>query len=154
MADHNIAMVKLPSPENHSGYVYSGFKPGTTVLEKGHVREPGRRPFGRDTIFDRDVGVVLRDGVTLYTDVFRPADSDTNKVPAILLWGPYGKTGNGRIFRDYASSTSANKPLGRLHYANMGPHNCGVPPEHTSGYEKFEVRMLGQAKDPHFVSLR
>lgn len=96
MGGYNVAKLKLPSPESHSGYVYSGFEPGTTVLKEGHVRQSGRRPFHRDTIYERDIKVTLRDGITLCTDVFRPADSDINKIPAILLWGPYGKTGNGR----------------------------------------------------------
>lgn len=95
MADFIVQKVKLPAPETYGPYVYSGFKPGTTVLKAGHVKESGRRPFGRDTAYDRDAPVPMRDGVKLYTDIFRPADSETNKVPAVLLWGPYGKTGNG-----------------------------------------------------------
>jgi predicted acyl esterase len=40
-------------------------------------------------VVERDVAVVLRDGVTIYADVFRPQDGD--KLPVVLTWGPYGK---------------------------------------------------------------
>lgn len=44
-------------------------------------------------VCQQDVGVQMRDGVTLYCDIFRPADSD-EKVPAILAWSNYGKRCN------------------------------------------------------------
>ena len=40
-------------------------------------------------IVERDVAVAMRDGVRLYADVHRPEGTD--KVPALLVWGPYGK---------------------------------------------------------------
>lgn len=40
-------------------------------------------------LIERDVAVVLRDGATIYVDVFRPRDR-TN-IPALLAWSPYGK---------------------------------------------------------------
>lgn len=70
-------------------FKYYGFDPSTTVLPKGHVRFPGRRPFPCDVVYERDSAVPLRDGKKLYTDVFRlPGD---RKVPAIIHWSPYGK---------------------------------------------------------------
>lgn len=42
---------------------------------------------------EQDVAVKMRDGIVLYADVFRPADSD-QKVPAILAWSNYGKRPN------------------------------------------------------------
>ena len=44
-------------------------------------------------ICDQDVAVPMRDGVILYADIFRPADS-TAKVPVILAWSNYGKRPN------------------------------------------------------------
>ncbi len=41
-------------------------------------------------IIDYDVAVTLRDGTTIYTDIFRPADA-TGPLPAIVLWSAYGK---------------------------------------------------------------
>ncbi|KAK8201409.1 hypothetical protein IWZ01DRAFT_421481, partial [Phyllosticta capitalensis] len=92
----DIEFVKLPRPEDHPAYVYEGFKPSEQVLPKGHVRKPGRRPFGVETVFQRDVAVKLRDDVKIYVDIFRPADTGKDKqVPAIIAWSPYGKTGGG-----------------------------------------------------------
>lgn len=54
---------------------FSAFSPGQTVQD-------GIR-------YDRDVAVQLRDGTTIYTDVYRP-ESGTN-LPAIIGWSPYGK---------------------------------------------------------------
>jgi predicted acyl esterase len=106
----DLITAKLPSPEEHPRYGYPGFQPGIIVLKKGHVKGPGLRPFNIDTIFDRDVGFTLRDGVTIYTDVFRPSDSDAIKVPAILPWSPYGKTGNGTFFV-FGISSLRQEPL-------------------------------------------
>ncbi|KAL1631889.1 hypothetical protein SLS56_004251 [Neofusicoccum ribis] len=68
---------------------YPGFKPSTVVLKAGTVRREGSRPLTCDIIFERDVAVTLRDGTTIYTDVFRPVGDE--KVPAIVAWSPYGK---------------------------------------------------------------
>jgi predicted acyl esterase len=38
---------------------------------------------------ERDVAVPLRDGITIYTDIYRP-DGAVN-LPAIVAWSPYGK---------------------------------------------------------------
>lgn len=40
-------------------------------------------------ICEQDVPVTLRDGVVIYTDIFRP--DTTQKVPVIISWSPYGK---------------------------------------------------------------
>lgn len=70
---------------------YPGFKPGTTVLRKGSVHRKGALPLPCDIVFDSDVAVPMRDGVTIYVDILRPAGS--GKVPAIVAWSPYGKRG-------------------------------------------------------------
>ncbi len=41
-------------------------------------------------ICEQDVAVKMRDGVTIYTDIFRPANS-TEKIPAIVSWSWFGK---------------------------------------------------------------
>jgi len=46
-------------------------------------------------ICHQDVAVTMRDGVTLYADVFLPAAAgEDHKVPAILAWSNYGKRPN------------------------------------------------------------
>jgi predicted acyl esterase len=45
-----------------------------------------------DIRVDQDVAVKLRDGTTIYVDVYRPAKgADTDTVPAIVSWCWYGK---------------------------------------------------------------
>ena len=72
---------------------YNGFKPSVQVLPKGHTKEPGLLPIPCDMIYARDQSVKMRDGTTLYTDVFRPVGDE--KIPAILPYSPYGKSGTG-----------------------------------------------------------
>ncbi|KAI8649264.1 PepX-C domain-containing protein [Fusarium keratoplasticum] len=113
---------KLPDPKHHQAYVYHGFMPEKTTIKKGHMRAPGRRPFLSDTIYERDVGIPLRDGVILYADIFRPVESDhQHKVPAILPWSPCGKTGTGTE-----------------QYESLAPFRAGLRLDQTSGYDKFQ----------------
>ncbi|KAF2137085.1 uncharacterized protein K452DRAFT_114106 [Aplosporella prunicola CBS 121167] len=120
----DIVFRKLTPPAEHPTYEYDGFNPSVQTLPKGHTRKPGLRPFGIDTVFEKDVAVKLRDGVTIYTDVFRPTSSseEDGKVPAVIPWSPYGKSGRGSF-----------------NYDNMGPFRMGLALDQTSGYEKFEA---------------
>lgn len=113
---------KLTAAAEHPHFNYNGFKPGRTILEKGHVKSSGYRAFAQDVIYDRDITIQVRDGIKLYADVFRPADSDAQPVPVIIPWSPYGKTGTGPQNYDF-----------------MAPYRAGIPKDRTSGYEKFEV---------------
>jgi uncharacterized protein len=54
---------------------YPGFQPGVSVID-------GIR-------MERDVAVKMRDGITIYTDIYRPDGAEN--VPAIIAWSPYGK---------------------------------------------------------------
>ncbi|KAF5568701.1 cocaine esterase [Fusarium phyllophilum] len=110
-----------PAPE-HPHFNYDGFKPGRRVLEAGHARYPCRRAFGVRTIYERDQAATVRDGARLYADIFRPESSDTQPVPCILPWSPYGKTGTGP-----------------QNYEFMAPYRAGIALDRTSGYEKFEA---------------
>lgn len=42
-----------------------------------------------DIILDKNVAITLRDGVTIYADVYRPVTDE--QVPLIISWCPYGK---------------------------------------------------------------
>jgi putative CocE/NonD family hydrolase len=70
-----------------------------------------------DIILERDVALKMRDGTTIYTDVFRPATEGKN--PAIVAWGPYGKQIGGQWLDDV-------------------PGRAGVPLEWVSELQKFE----------------
>lgn len=97
---------------------YPGFHPDTLLLKKGTVRREGSLPLPCDIRMLRDVAVTLRDGVTIYTDVFLPAED--GHYPALLAWSPYGKEVGGQILDDV-------------------PMRSGVPQAMTSGLEKFEA---------------
>lgn len=53
----------------------NAFTPGQTIEDR--------------IVYDRDVAVQLRDGTTIYTDVYRPEGA--TGLPAIVAWSPYGK---------------------------------------------------------------
>jgi uncharacterized protein len=98
--------------------ILSGFDPGIRTLAAGSRIAPPFRSLPVDIVLEKDIAVSLRDGVTTYVDVFRPAGAE--KVPVIVAWSPYGK-GQG-------TSPSA---LGV--FAMVGLDNAIV-----SGLEKFE----------------
>ncbi|UDD56846.1 hypothetical protein AFCA_004368 [Aspergillus flavus] len=111
----------LAPPDRHPGFNYKGFHPGrVTRLPRGHVKEPGYQAFPVDVTWEEDQAIPMRDGIKLYADIFRPAD-ESERVPAIVPWSPYGKVG---------TST--------LNYDNMGPWRIGIPYQNLSGYETFE----------------
>lgn len=91
----DVVYTSMLPPDKHPMFNYKGFKPGKVILQKGHQRFPGVRAFPTDCVYDRDVTITVRDGSKLYADVFRPVNSDMEKVPAIIPWSPYGKTGTG-----------------------------------------------------------
>lgn len=115
----------LTHPDKHPIFNYKGFHPGKILrLPRGHVKQPGFQAFPVDVTWEQDQAITMRDGVTLYCDIFRPAESLT-KVPAIIPWSPYGKSFTG----------SQN-------YDVMGPWRMGIPFQRLSGYETFEVQNI------------
>lgn len=83
---------------------------GKKILPVGWRRDDLPRPVMRRAveepmIYDQNVSITLRDGVQLKADVFRsvktdPAvpdhgESQQQRVPTVLMYGPYGKTGTG-----------------------------------------------------------
>ena len=66
---------------------------------------------------ERDVACVLRDGTTIYADIYRPANT-AEKVPVICVFAPFGK----------------NPSEGMDSWQLMG-----VPPKTVSQYAKFEA---------------
>ncbi len=93
-----VLQTKISPPEAPDSY-YGGFSPSKQTLPKGHKRLPRSRAFTVPTIYERDVEIPLRDGVKLRADFFRPAEADEKgeRVPALLIWSPYGKTGTGML---------------------------------------------------------
>ena len=78
---------------------YDGGDSYTEVLPAGYRRSPDARPFELSTVYEKDVKIPMRDGPVLRADIFRP--EDTQCVPAILPWSPYGKSGRGKTIEYY-----------------------------------------------------
>lgn len=77
-----------PLPPARTGKL-TPFEPGTRVLQAGFQIAPPFKPLPVDVVFEKDVAVKLRDGVTIYVDLFRPAGA--GPVPVLVAWSPYGK---------------------------------------------------------------
>lgn len=92
--------------------------PSSTTLPAGHKKRPDCRALMSPIIFDKHQILTLRDGTKIRADIFRPVGDET--VPAIVMWGPYGKSGTGLL---------------NLHSA---PLRAGIPANRLSGYEDFE----------------
>jgi uncharacterized protein len=115
--DKKIYIPSHPLPGPRSGAL-TEFDPGTRTLQAGFRIAPQFQSLPVDIVFEKDVAVKLRDGVTIYVDVFRPAGAE--KVPVIVAWSPYGK-GQG-------TSLSVMGVFGLVGLSN------GI----VSGLEKFE----------------
>ncbi|KAI1517507.1 X-Pro dipeptidyl-peptidase C-terminal non-catalytic domain containing protein [Pyrenophora tritici-repentis] len=100
---------------------YQGFNPRKEILKKGYQSRDGARALSEDMIVEHDVAVKVRDGCTLYCDIYRPVGSDSGvKVPAIVAWSPFGKKHAG---------------IDMMKKVKWG---CGVPAGCLSGLERFE----------------
>ncbi len=89
----DIEKIFMPSFTDDAGEahgVFSPFNPSVRVFKAGYRIGPSYRPLPVDIVFEKDIPVILRDGVTIYTDVFRPAGVE--KMPVIVAWSPYGKS--------------------------------------------------------------
>jgi predicted acyl esterase len=86
--DKKIYIPSHPLPGPRSGAL-TEFDPGTRTLATGFKIAPQFQSLPVDIVFEKDVAVELRDGVTIYVDVFRPAGA--GKVPVIVAYSPYGK---------------------------------------------------------------
>ncbi|MEU8706484.1 CocE/NonD family hydrolase [Streptomyces sp. NPDC048565] len=117
--DQKVFTPSQPMEPGSARYgVLSGFEPGTRTLEAGFRIAPPFKPLPVDIVFEKDVPVTLRDGVTIHVDVFRPVGAE--EVPVIVAWSPYGK-GQG-------ASASVMGIFGMI----------GLDNKIVSGLEKFE----------------
>ena len=110
-------MFRRARPVTHPAARYPGFRPEQKLLRAGTVVKRGSRPLDCDISVSQDVGVELRDGKSIYIDIFRPTGDGL--VPAIVSWGPYGKQGGAIVLDDI-------------------PGRAGIPREWLSGLEMFE----------------
>ena len=87
---HPVLVPAYPLDENSDRGLFSRFEPGTRTLPAGFQVDPRFMPLPIDIVLDKDIAVTLRDGVTIYVDVYRPAGVE--QVPALVAWSPYGKS--------------------------------------------------------------
>ncbi len=87
-ADQKIFVPSQPLPPPRTG-VLTAFEPGARTLKAGFKVAPPFKALPVDVVFEKDVAVRLRDGVTIRVDVFRPVGDEP--VPVIVAWSPYGK---------------------------------------------------------------
>lgn len=98
---------------------YQGFQPGKSEVLPAGWNGHNAKALKSDIRVDHDVEIVMRDGVRLYVDIYRPEGS-TEKIPAVLSWSFYGKK--------YSA----------LEMLPMCVWDCCVPRSDLSGIEKFE----------------
>lgn len=114
-----LGLIQLKPPvvgENN----FQGFNPRSEVLKKGW-NGYNSRALECDILVEHDVGIKVRDGCTLYCDIYRsPSTGPNEKVPAIVAWSPFGKTLNG------------------ISVLKMMPWGLGIPNGTLSGLERFE----------------
>ena len=73
--------------------VLSKFNPRTTILKAGTQLHPEVSPLKHDIKYLQDVGVKMRDGITIYIDIYLPPDlKPEERVPVLIAWNPNGKT--------------------------------------------------------------
>jgi len=106
-----------PTPDDPRAN-YPGFHPQTTLIPEGFQKAPGYRKAPCDILFEQDAPVVLRDGTTIYVDIYRPAEQ--SQLPVII------------------NSTIFGKSKGYVTLENM-PDMAQVKPEWISGIQSFEA---------------
>lgn len=79
-----------PYSEAEQNHPFAKFEPGTRTLPAGFQVGERYMPLPQDLVFEKDTAVQLRDGTTIYTDIFRPVGE--GPFPVIVAWSPYGKT--------------------------------------------------------------
>lgn len=115
---HDKAVFEPSTYEPGTNGILSPFDPGIKTLPVGYQVAPPFKPLPVEVVFEKDVAVTLRDGVTIYTDVFRPVGEE--KVPVLVAWSPYGKSQG-------------------THPGVMGIFGAvGLPNSTVSGLSKFE----------------
>jgi len=70
--------------------ILSPFETKEIIFKKGQQIADGFKPLSCDIKMLKDIPVKLRDGVTIYTDVYMPTTE--GKFPTLIAWSPYGKS--------------------------------------------------------------
>ncbi|KAI3536383.1 hypothetical protein CSPX01_10832 [Colletotrichum filicis] len=124
---------RRPLPLDAARARYPGFKQENLTLKAGTIRRDGALTLPCDILFERDVPVTLRDGVTVYTDIFRPTTANAT-VPSIIAWSPYGKEIGGQWLDDVEGRSGG--------YSILNPDNRGA--YSSEGNITYWGRQLGE----------
>lgn len=93
MSTHRVGSIEvLHRPNKRPGHE-EPLSPSRVILKPGHRRTEKSRPIQVETILERDQILTMRDKVNIRADIYRPVTDQ--KVPAIIMYGPYGKSGSG-----------------------------------------------------------
>ncbi|KAH0344087.1 alpha/beta-hydrolase, partial [Aureobasidium melanogenum] len=115
-----VPVIDLRAPvDGEDGY--QGLNPREEILPRGWHHKDSTKALTEDILVQHDFGITVRDGCVLYADILRPA-KETEKVPAIICWSPFGKKFN--------EITSLKV---------MTPWSLGIKDSELSGLEKFEA---------------
>jgi hypothetical protein len=112
-----VFVPSLPLDAATDPSLFIGFEPSTRVLPAGYQTTPQFKSLPVDIVFEKDSAVTLRDGTTIYVDILRPAGAE--KVPVIIAWSPYGKSGgthprNWELFQLLGIDQSELSGLGKF----------------------------------------
>ena len=122
MTTHKIRGFDIPFIPTRRQFdsVWTDYEPNKRVnLPRGWRRE-GRLRLREAITLDKDVPVEMRDKAKLCVDILRPTSRENERLPALVAWSPYGKTGTGALLTKNFTYIA-------------------VPASHTSGLEKFEA---------------
>src|SRR5271170_4758845 len=103
-------------------------------------RYPGineRRVVEAPLQIDYDLPIVMRDGVVIRADLYRPADAD-GRLPVLVIWSPYGK---------HSPVTWAMFPGSEVDVERLSPHTLVECPDPSiwcaNGYALLTVDPRG-----------
>ncbi len=150
--DEKLFMPSSPFIAGPEQGAFSEFDPGTRTLPAGYQVAPIFRPTPVDIVFEKDVPVVMRDGVTIYVDILRPADAEN--VPVIVAWSPYGKSGGSApryialfgmlgMRNDLLSGLNKFEGPDPAYWCAHGYAVCNPDPR-GSGYSDGDCSMFGR----------
>lgn len=107
-------------------------------------------------VFDRNLPVRMRDGVTIYVDLYRPAgEAGERDLPVLLAWSPYGKHGKAAnlwppagIEAGWNSRHTAFEAPDPAHWCRHGYAIC-YPDPRGAWLSEGELRHngIGEAED-------
>ncbi|KAM5361897.1 hypothetical protein ACJZ2D_012842 [Fusarium nematophilum] len=86
-----------PNTHSHSPYYREAVPPQQVSPPLSPATPPKRETILLDdgkTLFEKDIAILMRDGVSLYADLYRPDSGHLKaKTPTIVLFAPFGKHG-------------------------------------------------------------